>query len=95
MLGWLVLTFALTEAGYMRVATGAHVGGLVLGFAVAWLFWKSRCPRRGARSRESRLRLWPHSRFCPSRTCPGRAAGGYGTRRALLRLNQGRRPIEY
>jgi membrane associated rhomboid family serine protease len=37
-LGWIVITAVLTELGYLRVANGAHVGGLVFGLALAGLF---------------------------------------------------------
>lgn len=38
MLGWLVLCIVLTYAGSWNVANGAHVGGLLFGVAVGWLF---------------------------------------------------------
>jgi GlpG protein len=44
LLGWIVLTFVLTQAGYMNVANGAHVGGLLFGLAVAWLWVEKPLP---------------------------------------------------
>lgn len=38
MLGWIVITFALTQLGFLHIANGAHVGGLVFGLALAGLF---------------------------------------------------------
>jgi GlpG protein len=34
---WLFLALALTELGVLRIANGAHAGGLVFGVAVGWL----------------------------------------------------------
>ncbi len=44
LLGWIVLTFALTEMGMMRIANGAHIGGLLFGLAVAGLFIGRQAP---------------------------------------------------
>lgn len=44
LLAWIVLTFVLTEMGLMRIANGAHVGGLVFGFATAWLLLEKGLP---------------------------------------------------
>ena len=38
MIGWLILCFVLTAAGTWNVANYAHLGGLLFGVAVGWLF---------------------------------------------------------
>ena len=38
MLGWMALTFVLTQLRMWNIANGAHAGGLLFGLAVAWLF---------------------------------------------------------
>lgn len=43
-LGWIVITFVLTELGYLHVANGAHVGGLAFGLALAGLFVDKNLP---------------------------------------------------
>lgn len=38
MIGWLLLCIVLTYAGQWNVANGAHIGGLLFGVAVGWLW---------------------------------------------------------
>lgn len=38
MIGWLFFCVLLTKMGWMRVANGAHFGGLIFGVAIGWLF---------------------------------------------------------
>jgi membrane associated rhomboid family serine protease len=42
LLGWFVLCFALTYLKVYVIANGAHVGGLVAGSLLGWLFLRSR-----------------------------------------------------
>ncbi len=41
---WLVVCVPLTMAGWMRIANGAHFGGLLFGLGVAEAFYRSRHP---------------------------------------------------
>lgn len=46
LIGWMVLTFVLTEMGMWNIASGAHAGGLLFGLAIAWLLVEKPLPGR-------------------------------------------------